>query len=972
VTHDPFATDELRRRVLDTWRQSPARFRADANVEDDLALTGYRDRVVVELAQNAADAATRAGVAGRLVLSLDDTTLTASNTGAPLDAAGVESIAVARASAKLDQVGTIGRFGVGFAAVLAVSDEPSIASASGAVRWSRAEALTAAAQLPELRDELATRGDRVPVLRLPFAADASRNGHADTTVVLPLRDAEAVAAVRAQLTDLEPTMLLALPALGEIVVRIDGTERVLRAERSGAVVVLHDAAVATRWVVATASGLLPAELLAERPAEEQRFDTWQVSWALPVDDDGHLVALPESVAGVVRAPTAVDDPLTLPAVLIASHPLDASRRRITSGALADAVTGHAADVLVEAIIDLPPDPSVLRLVPTGFPDGTVDGALHAAVLDRLAETAWLPLAAEADLRQRPREAVVVADPLVEVLRDVVPSLLPAGWSQPELIALGVRRPPLAELVEALGAVRQPPAWWRGLYAALDEAVPPGPDRDALGALPVPLTDDTTATGPRGVALPTETIPVADLSVIGIRMVHPAAAHPLLVALGAVEGTPRDLLAQPQVRAAVEASYDDDDPEPIATAVLTLLAAIGGRVDELPWLADLALADDTGEWRPAGELLLPGGLMASLVAADSDFGRVAGEWVDRWGNEALVAAGVLDAPALVRESDAVGPTHDLDDESSWWSTLPPDSAVEDFVAIRDLEQIWPDALPELMAVLAQPPLRSAVVDPATVTRAEGGRLRVASYTAWWLSSRPVLAGHAPSDLRRADSDGLLGALYDVAPESFDDEFLRALGVLGSLDDADPDDVLTRLADDRRDIDRQQLRGLDRWLSGQQVTPPERVRAVRDGHVVVVEASDAVIVDAPDLLSLLGNLAVVPVAQSRAASLAERLDLPLASELARYQVVSDGKVVDDAVVHDVLRVEDADGVEREVAWRFVDDTLNVDGRRLAVGLGRGRAWRDGAWSQRHRRTEALIDPTVGMMREDEDDLDDDPEE
>ena len=56
---DPFGTAELRRRVLDAWTASPARFREDANAEEDYALGGYRDRVVVELAQNAADAAAR-------------------------------------------------------------------------------------------------------------------------------------------------------------------------------------------------------------------------------------------------------------------------------------------------------------------------------------------------------------------------------------------------------------------------------------------------------------------------------------------------------------------------------------------------------------------------------------------------------------------------------------------------------------------------------------------------------------------------------------------------------------------------------------------------------------------------------------------------------------------------------------------------------------------------------------------------
>ncbi|OMQ16128.1 hypothetical protein A7K94_0204630, partial [Modestobacter sp. VKM Ac-2676] len=52
---------ELRRRVLAAWTDSPPRFREDANAEEDLVRGGYRDRLLVELAQNAADAAARAG-----------------------------------------------------------------------------------------------------------------------------------------------------------------------------------------------------------------------------------------------------------------------------------------------------------------------------------------------------------------------------------------------------------------------------------------------------------------------------------------------------------------------------------------------------------------------------------------------------------------------------------------------------------------------------------------------------------------------------------------------------------------------------------------------------------------------------------------------------------------------------------------------------------------------------------------------
>ncbi|WP_030954337.1 sacsin N-terminal ATP-binding-like domain-containing protein, partial [Streptomyces sp. NRRL S-481] len=159
---DPFGTARLRRGVLDAWATSPARFREDANAEEDLVLGGYRDRLVVELAQNAADAAARAGVPGRLRLTLRDGVLVAANTGAPLDAAGVESLSTLRASAKREtHERAVGRFGVGFAAVLAVTDEPAVVGRHGGVRWSLAEAREWAADTarhsPGLGDEIRRR-----------------------------------------------------------------------------------------------------------------------------------------------------------------------------------------------------------------------------------------------------------------------------------------------------------------------------------------------------------------------------------------------------------------------------------------------------------------------------------------------------------------------------------------------------------------------------------------------------------------------------------------------------------------------------------------------------------------------------------------------------------------------------------------------------------------------------------------------
>src|SRR5207248_4643968 len=106
-----------------------------------------------------ADAAMAGGVPGRVRVSLVDSELRFANTGAPLDARGVASLASLRASGKTG--GTVGRFGVGFAAVRTVSDAPSVISTTGGVAFS-AEKTRAAAGID---------GD-VPALRLPWAVPA--------------------------------------------------------------------------------------------------------------------------------------------------------------------------------------------------------------------------------------------------------------------------------------------------------------------------------------------------------------------------------------------------------------------------------------------------------------------------------------------------------------------------------------------------------------------------------------------------------------------------------------------------------------------------------------------------------------------------------------------------------------------------------------------------------------------------------
>jgi hypothetical protein len=1004
--NDPFATAALRGRVLDAWAASPARFREDANAEEDYALGGYRDRVVVELAQNAADAASRAGVPGRLRLTLRDGTLVAANTGSPLDAAGVEALSTLRASSKRDASATVGRFGVGFAAVVAVSDSPRIHSATGSVGWSRERTRELLAGVPALAGELAARSGHVPVLRLPFAdgyqADGLPPAGFTTSVELPLRDAAAVELVARLLAEAGPALLLALPALDEIVIETNAGARALRAVRAGDAVTVTVDDVVSRWRVAADGGVLDPALLADRPAEERARTDWSVRWAVPVDAAADApIALPgDGVTAVVHAPTPTDEPLGLPALLLASFPLSPDRRHVAPGPLTDFLVERAADVYAGMLPGLPAGPGLLELVPGPVGRAELDARLARAIVSRLSDVAFLPAAeAEADAaaaRIRPRDAVLLAGggpALADWLAPVLPGLVAGPTRHPAFAVLGVRRLPLAELADLLAALDREPAWWRGLYAALAGA--PAEELAELGALPVPLADGRLVRGPRGLLLPGGGLDHPDrLAVLGLRVVAPEAAHPLLVRLGGFEATPRTVLEDAATRAAVaasydaavEAGYDDDRPERVAAAVLGLVAALDAEPGDYPYLADLALPGDDGDWYPAGELLLPGSPLAGVIAANAPFGTIDQAAVDRYGRRALEAAGLLSSFGLLTAEDVELDESSIDLEldgvddwaadsrdlaSSGEPDLPP--VALEVTAVRDLDLVDGERWPQALELLARPPLRAALVERTRVRLPDGRHADVPSYTAWWLRRHRVLDGHRPGDLRAPDADPLLTGLYDpidAAGRLTDPVIARALGVRTSLADllAEPggaDELLTRLADPARPVSRPQLRALWAALATADtdtlaVSPLGRVRAVRGAEVVLADSDDVLVLDAPDLWPLLADQPLVLVPFQLAARLADLLDLPLASEEIAGSLDSPGQrrpvpsivaaVVPDAPshyqAHDKLTV---DGIE--LPWRYLDGEIHA---ATPAGLGCALAWRAGQWTLRHLLTALLADP------------------
>lgn len=1014
---DPFGTARLRRGVLDAWATSPARFREDANAEEDLVLGGYRDRLVVELAQNAADAAARAGVPGRLRLTLRDGVLVAANTGAPLDAAGVESLSTLRASAKRDAApGAVGRFGVGFAAVLAVTDEPAVVARHGGVRWSLAEARDLAADTarhsPGLGDEIRRRDGHVPLLRLPFPAEGSAPGPYDTAVILPLRDTAAADLAERLLHAVDDALLLALPGLEEVVVEVGDEARTLSRRTEGPLTVVEDSREGvTRWRTAAAHGPLTPDLLADRPVEERLRPHWSVTWAVPVDADGSP-ARPRT-SPVVHAPTPSDEPLGVPALLIASFPLDSTRRHAARGPLTDFLTERAADAYAGLLADWRPvTAGLIDLVPGPLGKGELDGALRQAILARLPRTSFLPPAAppreddpELPESLRPRDAEVVegagAD-TVRVLAEVLPTLLPAGLERrAELRTLGVARVPLTDAVDRLAGLEKAPDWWRRLYDSLA-----GVDPDRLSGLPVPLADGRTTIGPRQVLLPSPEAASLDpevLTRLGLKVAHPDAAHPLLEKLGALAATPRAVLTTPQVRAAVAASLEDEggtnweedtlDADELADTVLGLVRDAGLDPGDEPWLGALALPDEDGELSPAGELVFPGSPFAQVMRED-ELAAVDAELAEKWGPEPLAACGVLVTFALVRATDVVLDPDELEpregdfaepddagllDAVDVWSEDVldrfPDSPVPpvatEIVAVRDLDLVADDRWPEALALLSRPPLRDALVQPVRVLLHDGTHEVVRPYTAWWLRGHPVLGGRRPAGLRAAGGDPLLRGLYDEADATgFEDEqVLRALGVRTSVaalldEPGGAAELLDRLADPDRPVTAAQLHALYGALAElepEQVTLPDEVRAVVDGRVEVVDAADAVVVDSPDLLPFTSGVPLLPVRPARAADLAELFQVRRLSESVTGRVDSEG--TEHAVPEPVRVLLGArtpasyveheelvvDGVE--IDWRMTDDGA-VHAATLE-GVAAGLAWAAGQWPRRFEVAALLED-------------------
>lgn len=921
---DPFDTASLREAVLDAWQSSPTRFREDSNAEEDLVLGGYRDRLIVELIQNALDAA--APNAGHVRISVTDQALIVANSGRPITREGVVALASLRASSKRDETSAIGRFGVGFASVLAITDAPLIVSTSGSVAFSLGRTRSLVGAIPGLGSELMRREGRVPVLRLPFTPHdipgdlhhLLHNGWA-TVIRLPFRDAEARELTLKLIDELDPGLPVVLDGFGELELDLpDREERIIRRTAIDSGGGMDDIeADGVRWRLEQVSGNLDAILRDERSIED-RGSRWSALAAVPIDSDGVPMALPEGLRQVVRAPQETQEELSVPIVVSATYPLDADRRRIRPGAIADVVTGGVADAVIGLMERVAPGRAMLDLVASGLPKGELDASLREQIERRLPTSRVLP-----DGSHNLLDLGHATMPTAALLREVEADFLPGDWpaTHPAYSALGVVRIDTRRFVDWLveSGPRPEPRWWARLVAALSDC----PDKEALAGLPVPLADGAFSIGTRGVLLPESGLDVSALTDAGVelRVLHPEAVDPAWASIGVELATAPMLLEDDRLRQAVEdevAALREDEIEPsgaLGLAVLELVGGSGVSFANVSWLQDVVLAADDGSMWPAADLLMPGSPLAEVV---EDPVIVSGELIERFGRDAVLALGVADRFVVT--------SHEEGEE------------------IRDLDLVRDDAWGRTLELLAvQPDTRRALLDTS----------RGKSAAAQQVIELARINGLALPELV-VGSDPLLAALFDPLPVDLDEEVAAALEVISRFSELDSDkawDALDRVGLASTNLERASVRRIYGELvglasvDGESSDPPLSVKAVRDGVLVTAPTADTIVIDSPDLLPLIGERPYVPVALSKARGLAAVLRVPLASSLAPFTIATIGQPAECSghpyLHHERLMCDDIDGNEREVEWRLVDGEIHAS---TLEGVGRALALREQRWDER----------------------------
>jgi hypothetical protein len=359
---------EAERRLIEVYRLSPERLIAEYRREREIT-RGYHGREVLELLQNAGDAAALTESRGRVCIILNQHGLTIGNTGRPFDQAGVQSLQTANLSPKRQRESSvIGDKGLGFRAILNWTDSPLISSGDLGLAFHpdysagilhRLESMSPEAGERVAAEREMTGGLIVPRLAFPQCvrewashdwpddeslraiADACqklRSEGFDTAVGMPFSSPEAFKEAEQQLEELRPEFLLLVDSIDQLEIQIHGLEsRRWRCIPSGdRMTIEKGGAEHSTWNVIVHSGDIPTELL---DREEQATGRFMVRIAIP--DQPHVCS------GVLFCYFPTEAQFPLPLLAHATVELDETRKHVNE----TRANRHILSVLAELIAD---------------------------------------------------------------------------------------------------------------------------------------------------------------------------------------------------------------------------------------------------------------------------------------------------------------------------------------------------------------------------------------------------------------------------------------------------------------------------------------------------------------------------------------------------------------------------------------------------------------------------------------------
>ncbi|MFL6122983.1 sacsin N-terminal ATP-binding-like domain-containing protein [Actinophytocola sp.] len=218
-------------RAIASYQANPHLISEHSNHEESIRVGGYANRTLLELVQNAADAMSgvsddQGDSAGRveIVLDTEGQTLYCANAGRPFSLNGLTAITHAHLSSKRGD--EIGRFGLGFKSVLAVSDAPQVFSRSVSFEFN---SNTSRAEITRI----GSPAKRYPILRAatvvdPIAAFAEDPILAElgkwATTIVKLPRASSLGRLRREMEEFSSEFLLFVGTVREVRLRVLGTE----------------------------------------------------------------------------------------------------------------------------------------------------------------------------------------------------------------------------------------------------------------------------------------------------------------------------------------------------------------------------------------------------------------------------------------------------------------------------------------------------------------------------------------------------------------------------------------------------------------------------------------------------------------------------------------------------------------------------------------------------------------------------